>query len=145
MSCQAVLVVQATGAVGTKLLGQVEDGVWQPLPQGSCVLLSIVPVQVPWELLIVINGLIQLLYWGSWGSRVAVFHGDPWAAAWILLGWVPPTLGTGQELIPAGRLLVPAGPPKPRARDTAAFWTMLKLIPKQSRSPLPPRPEGAHQ
>ena len=77
--------MQATGAVWGELLGQVEHGVWQPLLQCVGILLSVVLPQAPGELLVVINGLIQLLYWGPWGRGQlcsAETQGPEWRCSW---------------------------------------------------------------
>lgn len=58
--------MQATGAVWGELLSQVEHRVGQPLLQGLGVLLGIALAQAPGELLIVIDGLIQLPYRNTW-------------------------------------------------------------------------------
>lgn len=58
--------MQATGAVWGELLSQVEHRVGQPLLQGLGVLLGIALAQAPGELLIVIDGLIQLPYRNPW-------------------------------------------------------------------------------
>lgn len=77
--------MQATRAVWGELFGQVEHGVRQPLLQSFCILRGIVLAQVPGELLIVIDGLIQLLHWGPWGRGQlcsAETQGPEWAFSW---------------------------------------------------------------
>lgn len=78
--------MQSTWAVSGELLSQVEYRVWQPLLQCLCILLSIVLAQVPGELLIVVDGLIQLLHWVPWGMEQlcsAGTQGPEWVFIWV--------------------------------------------------------------
>lgn len=66
--------MQSTWAVRGELLSQVEHRVRQPLLQCLCIFLSIVFTQAPCELLIVTDGLIQLLHWDPWGNGAGVLR-----------------------------------------------------------------------
>ena len=133
VSRQAVLAMQATGAVWGELLGQVEQGVWQPLLQCIGILLSVVLSQAPGELLVVINGLVQLLHWGPWGREQLCSAGTQgperrctWAAAYHAGQrarlWSPVREGSFQGL----RISLPTTP------HTINLQTTLSIAPKDT-------------
>lgn len=95
MSCQAVLVVQPTWALRGKLLSQVEHRVWKAPLQRLCVLLCVAPSQAPQELLIVVDGFVQLLHWSPWGIGWLCLAGNRELGWTIHLGRGSSTRGKG--------------------------------------------------
>lgn len=69
MSGQAILAVNPAGASGSELLRQVENWVRQPLLQSLRIRRRVVFAHTPDELLVVVDGLIQLLYRIPCGER----------------------------------------------------------------------------
>lgn len=65
MAGDAVLPVYAAGALGGELLCHVEDGTGEPLLQAFIIAVIVVCTEAPGKVLVVADGLIELMHWVS--------------------------------------------------------------------------------
>lgn len=65
MAGDAVLPVHVAGALCGELLCHVEDGAGQPLLQAFAIAVVVVCIEAPGKVLVVVDGLIDLIHWVS--------------------------------------------------------------------------------
>lgn len=78
MAGDAVLPVHTTGALRGELLCHIEDGAGQPFLQAFTIAVVIVCIKAPGKVLIVVDGLIDLIHWVSCQMMKAKDLSQPW-------------------------------------------------------------------
>lgn len=78
MAGDAVLPVHVAGALCGELLCHVEDGAGQPLLQAFAIAVVVVCIEAPGKVLVVVDGLIDLIHWVSCQRKRAKVFSQPW-------------------------------------------------------------------